>query len=100
MGIVELEKRGIIDAPRSLQTELVALCGPLKDRKDCYNTFCENFIEVKSPIELLEYEVSGTTEVSIEAQLKIDGKRKSANGKGNGPIDAYLQALNAMYQNN
>lgn len=100
VALAELEKRGIIDLPKSLQVELVMLCKPLKDRADCHQMFRTNFVDVKSPIELLEYEVGAskfTADVTISATVKIDNKRKVVEGTGNGPIDAYLHALNSMY---
>jgi len=100
VALDELEKRGITGLPKSLQVELVTMCKPLKDRADCHQMFRSNFVDVKSPVELLEYEVGASkfnAECSISATVKIDNKRKVIEGKGNGPIDAYLCALNAMY---
>merc|ERR1711972_5726 len=99
VALVELEKRGISGLPKPLQIELVTMCKPLKDRNDCYQTFLDNFVAVKTPLDLVEYEVSGTLDVTITATVQVDGKRKTLTGKGNGPIDAYLQALNTLYEN-
>lgn len=102
VAVAELEQRGITEVPKDLQVELVSKCKPLKDRADCHKTFRENFVDVKTPIELLEYEVSQaklSEEVTISATLKIDNKRKVVEGKGTGPIDAYLGALNTLYDN-
>lgn len=98
VALVELEKRGIFGLPKALQTELVALCKPLKNRQDCYQTFRDNYVDSKKPVDLLEYEVSGTSDVTFVAEVAIDSKRKKITGTGNGPIDAYLQALNAEYK--
>jgi len=100
VALVELEKHGITGLPKPLQIELVTMCKPLKNRKDCYQTFRDGFVDVECPVELLEYECSGANEVTLTATLKIDGKRKPVSGKGNGPIHAYLQALNSIYGNN
>jgi len=98
VAVVELESYGIFGLPKLLQTELVVLCKPLKERQDCYQTFKDNFVGVKTPVDLLEYEVSGTAEVVINATMNFEGKRKAITGKGNGPIDAYLNALNTEYE--
>lgn len=97
VALAELEKQGITGLPKALQMELVGLCKPLKDRQDCYQTFRDNYISVKDPIDLVEYEILGTDEVTIKATVKIDGKRKMIEGQGKGPIDAYMQALNELY---
>jgi len=102
VALAELEKRGITDLPKPLQIELVILCKPLKDRADCYQSFRSNFMDIKAPIDLLEYNVGASnlaSDVTISATVKVDGKRKIIEGKGNGPIDAYLHALNSLYNN-
>jgi 2-isopropylmalate synthase len=99
VAIAELEKKGIKGLPKALQIDFVSACKPLKDRGDCYKTFRESFVEVSEPMSLVEYEVSGTNEVTVSATLKYEGKRKMISGKGNGPIDAYLQAVNSLFDN-
>jgi 2-isopropylmalate synthase len=98
--LAELEKRGITDLPKSLQVELVTMCKPLRDRADCHQMFRSNFVDVKAPLELLEYDVGADklgADVTISATIKVDSKRKVIEGKGNGPIDAYLTALGTLY---
>jgi hypothetical protein len=97
VALAEMEKRGITNLPKTMQSELVSICKPLKDRQDCYQTFRDTYIDCKKPVELLEYETMGTNTVTIKATVKIDEKRKVIEGQGNGPIDAYMQALNVMF---
>eukprot|EP00929_Paragymnodinium_shiwhaense_P008877 TRINITY_DN112858_c0_g1_i1.p1 TRINITY_DN112858_c0_g1~~TRINITY_DN112858_c0_g1_i1.p1 ORF type:complete len:753 (-),score=200.06 TRINITY_DN112858_c0_g1_i1:151-2409(-) len=97
VALAEMEKRGIGALPKAMQIELVGLCKPLKDRQDCYQTFLDNYVNVKKPVDLVEYEVSGAESVTIKATVVMDGKRKEIVGKGNGPIDAYMAALNESY---
>eukprot|EP00928_Gymnodinium_smaydae_P039068 TRINITY_DN26778_c0_g1_i1.p1 TRINITY_DN26778_c0_g1~~TRINITY_DN26778_c0_g1_i1.p1 ORF type:complete len:750 (-),score=140.43 TRINITY_DN26778_c0_g1_i1:99-2348(-) len=97
VALAELEKRGITGLPTALQAELVGYCKPLKKAEDCYQTFVDSFINVKAPVELLEWSSSGEDKVSISATIKMDGKRKTVTGEGNGPIDAMFHALNEMY---
>jgi 2-isopropylmalate synthase len=100
VALAELEKRGITDLPKSLQVELVTMCKPLRDRADCHQMFRSNFVDIKAPLELLEYDVGADklgADVTISATIKVDSKRKVIEGKGNGPIDAYLTALGTLY---
>jgi len=101
VAMAELEKHGITDLPKSLQVELVTMCKSLQDRANCHQVFIQNFTKVKTPIELLEYEIDtaklSADAVSIAATVKIEGKRKVIEGKGTGPIDAYVAALNSAY---
>merc|ERR1711990_1092765 len=57
VALAELEKRGITEVPKSLQVELVSMCKPLTDRADCHQMFRKNFVDVKTPIDLLEYDI-------------------------------------------
>jgi len=97
VALEELEKKGITGLPKALQNELVTLCKPLKDRQDCYQTFKDYYMYVTAPLELISYETSGASVVTVNAEINNDGKRKSISGKGNGPIDAFLQALNTEF---
>lgn len=98
-SMMELESRGITDVPASLQSELVNICKPLKERADCYQAFRQHFVDFKGPVELVDYTTSGTSEVKFDGTLALEGgKRKTVSGKGNGPIDAYVHALNELYQ--
>jgi hypothetical protein len=80
-----------------MQVELVAKCKPLKDRQDCYQTFRDVFVDVKSPLELVAFEVTGTDDVSIKASVTQNGKQTEIQGEGNGPIAAYMNSLNSLY---
>jgi len=98
-AVLELETRGITEVPACLQSELVSICKPLKERADCYTAFRQNFVDFKGPVELVEYTTTGVSEVTFNGTLSIEGgERKTVSGKGNGPIDAYMHALNELYK--
>ncbi|NNE92620.1 MAG: 2-isopropylmalate synthase [Verrucomicrobiales bacterium] len=59
--------------------------------------FFEKFVNLKTPLELIDYELdhhSGERgEVICDARLLINGEEKSLRGTGNGPINAFVHAL-------
>jgi len=98
-AMMELESRGVTDVPPNLQSELVSICKPLTERADCYQAFLQNFVDLKGPVGLVEYTTAGVSEVTFNGTLSLEGgKRKTVSGKGNGPIDAYMNALNELYE--
>jgi hypothetical protein len=96
VAIMELEQKGITGLPKDLQTQVVRVCKPLMDRGKCYETFLANFVNSKTPLEFVTYEATGDKEVNVKATVIYQGKEQSITGCGNGPIDAYLKALNSM----
>jgi len=98
-AMMELESRGITGMPANLQSELVSICKPLKDRAGCYQALRQTLVDVKGPVEMVEYTLAGVSEVTFNGTLSLEGgTRKTVTGKGNGPIDAYVHALNELYQ--
>ncbi len=59
--------------------------------------FLENFVNISNHLELLDYElrhnVGGPGEVRCEAKISVDGAEKTIEGGGNGPINAFVHAL-------
>ena len=59
--------------------------------------FLEEFANVSSEMNLVDYELdhhaAGRGEVACKAQVEVGGESKTLEGIGNGPINAYVQAL-------
>ena len=59
--------------------------------------FLEEFANVSSEMNLVDYvldhHAAGRGEVSCKAQVEVGGKSRTLEGIGNGPINAYVQAL-------
>jgi len=96
VAIEELEKKGITGLPKDLQSQVVKVCKPLVNRDECYDAFLDNFVNVKSPLELVSFEVSGDAEITTTATVNFRGGLKTVSAVGNGPIDAYVKALNSL----
>lgn len=90
--------------PRSLQIAMSALVQKRTDEtgeeisaEEIHSIFKQNFVNL-NPIILLEsYDLemhqSDTAEVTCQAQLNWGGKKILLQGAGNGPINAFVQAL-------
>ena len=59
--------------------------------------FFEEFVNVASEMNLADYELdhhaAGRGEVACKAEVEVGGESRTLEGVGNGPINAYVQAL-------
>ena len=64
---------------------------------EIYATFKAEFLENNSPLRLVRYQTNkiegSEDEISCIATVEIDGESKSIEGQGNGPINAFVHAL-------
>jgi 2-isopropylmalate synthase len=64
---------------------------------EIYETFKTEFLENNSPLRLVSYQtnnIEGTEEeISCLATIEIDGEERNFEGQGNGPINAFVHAL-------
>ena len=65
--------------------------------EEIYETFKAEFLQKNSPLRLVGYQTSKIKEpegeISCLATIEIDGKSQSIEGQGNGPINAFVHAL-------
>lgn len=61
------------------------------------DAFYRHFVNTTAPMELINYELDHSAgdrnEVACNATIKINGEKKNIKGLGNGPINAFTQAL-------
>ena len=64
---------------------------------EIYETFKAEFLEKDSPLKLLGYQTNkiegSSEEISCHATIEMEGESKSIEGQGNGPINAFVHAL-------
>ncbi|MEM9018853.1 MAG: alpha-isopropylmalate synthase regulatory domain-containing protein, partial [Verrucomicrobiota bacterium] len=62
--------------------------------------FFENFVNIDSPMKLIEFELDHTAisrgEVRCHAVIEVDGERVSGSGRGNGPINSFVHFLEGV----
>ena len=100
-----LEKDHGVSLPRRLQISMSQKIQKIADEtgkeistSEIWEIFHTNFVMPKSGHSFKNYSLktSDATEVSdhIKAEIEIDGKNHEISGSGNGPIDAFVNALN------
>lgn len=93
-----------LDLPKKMHIEIGGIVNDKADAEskelnaqDVYQVFQDEFLNKKSPISLLSYSTKEDTQNSenliIEAKILFDGKELKLNGSGNGPINAFVHAL-------
>ena len=92
------------DLPRRLQIEFSKTIQHITEDSGTeigagimWDTFRREYLPVDPPISLISHEMRSTSEgktTEITAQLLVDGAHVTVTGSGNGPIDAFVTALN------
>ena len=100
-----LQKNHGIDLPKNLRPEVGSLINTHADREkrellagEIYHIFREEFLNLQDPLSLRNYNVEenqadSECPVSIKACVNFQGKEEVLLGKGNGPINAFVNAL-------
>ena len=92
-----------LDLPKAMHPEVGMLVNEKADSEsrelpadEIYNTFKTEYLEKNNPLELITYDTtkkSGQEEIICIAKVRIHGEVKELTGKGNGPINAFVQAM-------
>jgi 2-isopropylmalate synthase len=92
-----------LDLPRLLQVEFSAIVQEMTDRTgkestsaDIWRLFRETYLDPAARLILVDYQLwpdSAPNRRRLEATIHRDGVEKKIDGSGNGPIDAFVDAL-------
>lgn len=93
-----------LDLPRDLQIEFSSIVQKVTDQtgkeitaQGIWELFQRVYLDRTSPIEFMEYWSVPDTHASemcrVSASIRRDGVERTINGKGNGPIAAFVDAL-------
>lgn len=60
--------------------------------------FFEHFVNVSSPLEMVDYELDhlGKGQVKCQATIRLNGEEMQITGEGNGPINSFVHALESL----
>jgi 2-isopropylmalate synthase len=100
-----LERDHGLALPRRLQIEFSKIVQAIADREGTelssariHEAFRAEYLDESGPYALVEYgtvpESRGSERRILSATVRIDGKEQSIEGRGLGPIDAFVDALN------
>lgn len=63
--------------------------------------FKDNYLNISAPLALESFEISSkefsSQDICIKAEMKNNGEKVNITGSGNGPIDAFVHALNGLF---
>lgn len=102
------EKYGL-EIPKAMHPELGKLVNDFADKEsrelspeEIYQVFAKNYVNQTKPLSLENYEIrrvttDGQTVVNITADVVLEGKAVTIQGAGNGPINAFVNALNEQH---
>ena len=92
-----------LDLPKAMHPEVGTLVNEKADSEsrelladEIFNTFKTEYLVKNNPLELITYDTikeTGQNEITCIATIRIHGEVKELTGKGNGPINAFVQAL-------
>lgn len=92
-----------IDLPKPMHPEVGMLVNKAADAQarelsveEVHEIFQREFPRNHSPLKLISYETTkkpGEDEVTCEATISLDGEEQVVSGEGNGPINAFVHAL-------
>jgi 2-isopropylmalate synthase len=98
-----LEREYGIEMPKLMHPEFGQIAtsiadsrGVELDEKQIRAAFQEAYLDLRSPLELIDYEVThepGTKQITVAALVNWTGEKHSIKGTGNGPIAAFIDAL-------
>jgi len=89
--------------PKAMHKEIGRIVNDLADAKgaeltpqDIHDVFVREYIDRATPVSLGEFRtIERTHLVTCQADLLVHGEARIVTGTGNGPIDAFVQALRA-----
>ncbi|MEK9772502.1 MAG: 2-isopropylmalate synthase [Opitutae bacterium] len=91
-----------LDLPKPMHPEVGLLMNEKADSEsrelaaeEIYQAFKKEFLEIHSPLELISYETNkfSADEISCSAKISLNGESREISGCGNGPINAFVHAL-------
>jgi 2-isopropylmalate synthase len=96
-----LEKEFGYQLPKAMQKEIGRIINTISDDKgtelspqEIHDVFVRTYIARDKPVALLDFQtLERSSTVTCEAKLLREGEELEIRGGGNGPIDAFVQAL-------
>ena len=98
-----MEKEFGFDLPKAMHKEFGRVINDLADErkteitpKEIYEAFLKEYIAREHPVKLEHFRTTERdSQVKCEASIKFEGRTHKLTGTGNGPIDAFVNALGA-----
>ena len=98
-----LERDFGLDLPKTMHPEVGMVVNETADKgsrelspDEVHEVFMQAYVNLEAPMELLSIEredFSQSGEVKVDAEIRMNGKPNRLSGMGNGPISAFVDAL-------
>ena len=98
-----LERDFGLDLPKAMHPEVGMVVNDTADQgsrelspQEVHEVFVQEYVNLKAPMELLSIEredFSQSGEVKVDAEIRMNGTSNRLSGMGNGPISAFVDAL-------
>ena len=98
-----LERDFGLDLPKAMHPEVGMVVNDTADQgsrelspQEVHEVFIQEYVNLKAPMELLSIEredYSQSGEVKVDTEIRMNGKSNRLSGRGNGPISAFVDAL-------
>ena len=98
-----LERDFGLDLPKAMHPEVGMVVNDTADQgsrelspQEVHEVFIQEYVNLKAPMELLSIEredYSQSGEVKVDAEIRMNRKSNRLSGRGNGPISAFVDAL-------
>ncbi len=93
-----------LDLPRRLQIEFSQVIQRVTDAdggevtpEQMWSVFATEYLQARTPLALVGHEsTTDDGEVEVRARVRMDGAERTVQGRGNGPIAAFVSALAGM----
>lgn len=94
--------------PKFMQKDLSLVIQNIADKsakevnaETILEAFKENYLNISVPLVLESFEINSkefsSQDICIKADMKNNGEKVNITGSGNGPIDAFVHALNGLF---
>jgi 2-isopropylmalate synthase len=91
----DLPRRLQIEFSKTIQT-ITEDTGTVIDPGDVWSAFEREYLDAEAPVHLVSHETTqGEKGSTVTAQLLVDGEHRTVHGAGNGPVAAFVAALQA-----
>lgn len=94
--------------PKFMQKDLSLVIQNIADKsakevnaETILEAFKDNYLNISAPLALESFEIRSkefsSQDICIKAEMKNNGEKVNITGSGNGPIDAFVHALNGLF---
>jgi len=103
-----LDREFDLKLPKGMHPEVGKAINQVSDKlvkelspKEIYQIFLQEFVNIQEPFKIISYDITSDAQgqVSCKALTRFKGEDKAIEGTGNGPLSAFVNAMQAHHWN-